>query len=135
MNAIIVILGINLMNEIKFTEEHEWIVMETEDTGVVGITNYAQEQLGDIVFIELPEVGTEINKGDDVAVIESVKAASELKAPLSGEVFEINQELSNTPETVNNDPMGTGWFMKIKIADPSELDNLMDEEAYQAFID
>lgn len=123
------------MNEIKFTEEHEWIVMETEDTGVVGITNYAQEQLGDIVFIELPEVGTEINKGDDVAVIESVKAASELKAPLSGEVFEINQELSNTPETVNNDPMGTGWFMKIKIADPSELDNLMDEEAYQAFID
>ena len=123
------------MNEIKFTEEHEWIVMETEDTGVVGITNYAQEQLGDIVFIELPEVGTEINKGDDVAVIESVKAASELKAPLSGEVFEINQELSNTPETVNNDPMGTGWFMKIKISDPSELDNLMDEEAYQAFID
>lgn len=123
------------MNEIKFTEEHEWIVVETEDTGVVGITNYAQEQLGDIVFIELPEVGTEINKGDDVAVIESVKAASELKAPLSGEVFEINQELSNTPETVNNDPMGTGWFMKIKIADPSELDNLMDEEAYQAFID
>ena len=123
------------MSEIKFTEDHEWIVMETDDTGVVGITDYAQEQLGDIVFIELPEIGTEINKGDDVAVIESVKAASELKAPLSGEVFEINQELSDTPETVNNDPMGKGWLIKIKITDPSELSNLMDEEAYQAFID
>ena len=123
------------MSEIKFTEDHEWIVMETDDTGVVGITDYAQEQLGDIVFIELPEIGTEINKGDDVAVIESVKAASELKAPLSGEVFEINQELSDIPETVNNDPMGKGWLIKIKITDPSELSNLMDEEAYQAFID
>ena len=123
------------MNVTKFTEEHEWITMETDDTVVVGITDYAQEQLGDIVYIELPEVGTEINQGDDVAVIESVKAASELKAPLSGEVFEINQDLSNTPETVNNDPMGTGWFIKIKIADPSELDNLMDEDAYQEFID
>lgn len=123
------------MSEIKFTEDHEWIVMETDDTGVVGITDYAQEQLGDIVFIELPEIGTEINKGDDVAVIESVKAASELKAPLTGEVFEINQELNDAPETVNNDPMGKGWFMKFKIADPSELDNLMDEKAYQEFID
>ena len=123
------------MNEIKFTEEHEWIMMETDGTAVVGITDYAQEQLGDIVYIELPEVGTEINQGDDVAVIESVKAASELKAPLSGEVFEINQELSNTPETVNNDPMGTGWFMKIKISDPAEFDNLMDENTYQEFID
>lgn len=123
------------MNEIKFTEEHEWIMMETDGTAVVGITDYAQEQLGDIVYIELPEVGTEINQGDDVAVIESVKAASELKAPLSGEVFEINQELSNTPESVNNDPMGTGWFMKIKISDPAEFDNLMDENTYQEFID
>jgi len=123
------------MNEIKFTEEHEWIVMETDDIGTVGITDYAQEQLGDIVFIELPEIGTEINKGDDVAVIESVKAASELKAPLTGEVFEINEELSAAPETVNNDPMGAGWFMKIKITEPSELDNLMSEDTYQAFID
>ena len=128
-------LRITSMRDIHFPEEHEWIVMETDDTGVVGITDYAQEQLGDIVFIELPEIGIEINKGDDVAVIESVKAASELKAPLTGKVFEINQELNDAPETVNNDPMGKGWFMKIKITDPSEFINLMNEEAYQAFID
>lgn len=123
------------MSEIKFTEDHEWIVMETDETVVVGITDYAQEKLGDIVFIELPDVGIEINKGDDVAVIESVKAASGIKAPLSGEIFEINKELCEIPETVNNDPMGKGWFMKIRITNPSELASLMNEDTYLAYID
>ncbi len=122
------------MNVIKFTQEHEWILMEGEDVGIVGITNYAQEQLGDIVFIELPEMGKKINQGDDIAVVESVKAASELKAPVSGEVIEINQALKDAPETVNSDPMDTGWFMKIKLEKPSELDNLLDEKAYEDFI-
>ena len=122
------------MNAIKFTEEHEWILMESEDVGIVGITDYAQEQLGDIVFIELPEMEKKINQGDVLAVVESVKAASELKAPVSGEVIEINQALNDAPETVNSDPMDTGWFMKIKLEKPSELDNLMDEHAYEDFI-
>ncbi|MCZ6565619.1 MAG: glycine cleavage system protein GcvH [Gammaproteobacteria bacterium] len=122
------------MNEIKFTQEHEWILIEEKAIGVVGITDYAQQQLGDIVFVELPEVGKEINQGDDVAVIESVKAASELNTPISGEIIEINQVLNDAPETINNDPMGTGWIMKIKIADSSELEGLMDEQAYKNFL-
>jgi len=122
------------MNEIKFTQEHEWILIEEKAIGVVGITDYAQQQLGDIVFVELPEVGKEINQGDDVAVIESVKAASELNTPISGEIIEINQVLNDAPETINNDPMGTGWIMKIKIADLSELEGLMDEQAYKNFL-
>lgn len=122
------------MNNIKFTQEHEWILMENNNISVVGITDYAQEQLGDIVFIELPDIGKELNPGDDVAIVESVKAASELKAPFHGKVIEINEVLSDAPETVNSDPMGTGWFMKIKIEDLSELDNLMDEDAYKEFI-
>ena len=104
----------NIPDNCRYTDEHEWI-SESEGGHKFGITDYAQEQLGDIIFIELPEIGTELNKGDDVAVIESVKAASELKAPLSGEVFEINQELGDIPETVNNDPLGKGWIIKIKI--------------------
>ena len=122
------------MSEIKYTEEHEWVFMEDESTGVVGITDFAQEQLGDIVYVELPEIGKELNAGDDVAVVESVKAASELKAPLSGEVIEINQTLTDAPETINNDPMNAGWFIKIKITDPSDLDGLMNESDYQKFI-
>ena len=122
------------MSEIKYTEEHEWVFMEDESTGVVGITDFAQDQLGDIVYVELPEIGKELNAGDDVAVVESVKAASELKAPLSGEVIEINQTLTDAPETINNDPMNAGWFIKIKITDPSDLDGLMNESDYQKFI-
>ena len=122
------------MNEIKFTQEHEWILIEEKAIGVVGITDYAQQQLGDIVFVELPEVGKEINQGDDVSVIESVKAASELNTPISGEIIEIKQGLNDAPETINNDPMGTGWIMKIKIADSSELEGLMDEQAYKNFL-
>ncbi len=122
------------MKQMKITQEHEWIIMQDQEIGVVGITNYAQEQLGDIVFVELPETGKQFSQGDDVAVVESVKAASELKAPVSGEVIEVNQALDDEPETINGDPTGSGWMMKIKLSNPSELNDLMSEEDYQEFI-
>ena len=121
------------MSEVKYTEDHEWIRIDGE-VGTVGITNFAQEQLGDIVFVELPETGASVGKGDQVAVVESVKAASELYAPVGGDVVEANGGLEDAPDTVNADPEGGGWFFKIKITDASELDSLMDEEAYKAFI-
>ena len=121
------------MSEIKFSEDHEWILIEG-GTGTVGITDYAQEQLGDVVFVELPEAGKTLAKGDEAAVVESVKAASELYAPVSGEVTEANDALAEDPAQVNSDPRGGGWFFKIKIAEPSELDGLMDEAAYKAYI-
>ena len=117
---------------IKYTKEHEWIRVEG-DTGTVGITDYAQEQLGDIVFVELPDVGRQLAKGDEAAVIESVKAASELYAIVGGEVTEVNGGLDDDPAQVNSDPMGGGWFFKIRIADAGELDALMDESAYKDF--
>ncbi|MCR9257011.1 MAG: glycine cleavage system protein GcvH [Alphaproteobacteria bacterium] len=117
---------------IKFTEDHEWISVDG-DIGMVGITDYAQEQLGDVVFVELPDVGKKVAKGYDLAVVESVKAASEIYAPVAGEVVEVNEALPDAPETVNSDPRGGGWFVKIKIKDPSDLDALMDEDAYKAF--
>ncbi len=120
------------MSETKFSDDHEWIRVEG-DTGTVGITDYAQEQLGDIVFVELPEVGKQLAKGDEAAVIESVKAASELYAIVGGEVVEVNQSLGDDPAQANSDPMGGGWFFKIKIADAGELDGLMDEAAYADF--
>lgn len=123
------------MSDIKFTEDHEWIRMEDDDTGVCGITDYAQDQLGELVFIELPEVGSEVTQGTETAVIESVKAAGELKAPVSGTITEVNETLADEPETVNKDPLGEGWFIKIKLSDPSELDSLMDEDAYQKYVD
>lgn len=123
------------MSDIKFTEDHEWIRMEDDDTGVCGITEYAQDQLGELVFIELPEAGSEISKGSEAAVIESVKAAGELKAPVSGTIVEVNETLADEPEIVNNDPQGDGWFIKIKLQDPSELEALMDEDAYQQYVD
>lgn len=118
----------------KFTEDHEWIRLEDADTGVVGITDYAQDQLGEIVFIELPEEGEEVDQGSECAVIESVKAAGELKAPVSGTVTEVNASLVDEPEKVNGDATGDGWFMRIKLKDPSELDALMDESAYQTYV-
>jgi glycine cleavage system H protein len=122
------------MSEIKFSEDHEWILIEGE-SGTVGLTDYAQEQLGDVVFVELPEAGKTLAKGDEAAVVESVKAASELYAPVSGEVTEANDALAEDPAQVNSDPQGGGWFFKIKIADPSELDGLMDEAAYKAYVE
>jgi len=122
------------MSETKYSEDHEWIRIEGNN-GTVGITDYAQEQLGDLVFVELPEVGKSLAKGDEAVVIESVKAASELYAPISGEVTEANEALADEPAQVNSDPMGAGWFFKMTIADASELDGLMDEAAYKSFVE
>lgn len=123
------------MSDFKFTEDHEWIRMEDDETGVCGITEYAQDQLGELVFIELPEIGQDVAQGSETAVIESVKAAGELKAPVTGTIIEVNETLADEPEIVNSDPQGDGWFVKIKLSDPSELDGLMDEDAYQEYID
>ena len=123
------------MSDIKFTEDHEWIRMEDDEIGVCGISDYAQDQLGELVFIELPETGIEVSQGSEAAVIESVKAAGELKAPVGGTIVEVNETLAEEPELVNNDPQGDGWFMKIKVQDTSELDALMDEDAYQQYVD
>lgn len=117
----------------KYTEEHEWLRVEG-DVVVVGITEHASEQLGDIVFVELPEEGTTVSKDDEVVVIESVKAASDILAPLDGEIVEANDVLADNPALVNDDPLGEGWFFKMKIEDLSALDDLMDDAAYKAFI-
>lgn len=115
-----------------FTEEHEWIEVDG-DIATVGITDFAQGQLGDIVFVELPEEGREVAKGDDAAVVESVKAASDVYAPVSGEVVEVNSALDGEPKLVNDDAEGEGWFFKLRLSDPAELTGLMTESAYQAF--
>lgn len=117
-----------------FTDEHEWIDVEG-DTATVGITDYAQGQLGDIVFVELPEVGGEVAKGKDAAVVESVKAASDVYAPITGEVTEANSALEDDPALVNSSPEDEGWFFKLTIGDKSELEGLMDAAAYKSFCD
>ncbi len=117
-----------------FTDEHEWIDVEG-DTATVGITDYAQEQLGDIVFVELPDVGAQLAKGKDAAVVESVKAASDVYAPITGEVIEANDALDEDPALVNSSPEESGWFFKLTIADKAELDGLMDAKAYKSFCD
>ncbi len=117
----------------KFTEEHEWLRVEG-DVVVVGITAHAAEQLGDVVFVELPEEGTTVSKDDEVVVIESVKAASDILAPLDGEIVEVNSPLADEPSKVNDDPEGEAWFFKMKIEDLSALDDYMDEAAYKDFI-
>lgn len=114
----------------KFTKDHEWVRVEG-DTATVGITKHAAEQLGDVVFVELPEVGKSFDQGADMAVVESVKAVSDVYAPVSGEIVEVNQTIVDSPETVNDGPEGDGWFVKIKLADSSQLDGLMDEAAYK----
>jgi glycine cleavage system H protein len=122
------------MATVKYTKDHEYIRIDG-DTGTVGISNYAQQQLGDVVFVELPGLGKSVKKGDSAAVVESVKAASDIYSPVSGEVTGINSELEGAPGTVNDDPAGKGWFFKVKIANPADLDDLMDEAAYKAFVD
>ena len=122
------------MTVLRFTRDHEWIRIEG-DLAVVGITDYAQSQLGDVVYVELPEIGRRVEKGKEAAVVESVKAASEVYAPVSGEVAEVNEEIAADPAKVNADPMGEGWFMKLRLADPQELDGLLDETAYQRFVE
>ena len=118
---------------VRYTKDHEYISVDG-DIGTVGITDHAQSQLGDVVFVELPEVGKKLEQGVEAAVVESVKAASEVYAPVSGEVTDVNSALEATPATVNEDAMGEGWFLKIKIADASQLEALMDEGQYQEFL-
>ena len=121
------------MASVKYSQEHEWIRVEG-DVGTIGITPYAQEQLGDVVFVELPQAGRKVAKGEACAVVESVKAASDIYAPVSGEVVEANAALADAPGDVNAEPMGKGWFFKLRLADKGELDGLMDEAAYGAFV-
>jgi glycine cleavage system H protein len=121
------------MTAMKYTEDHEWLRPEG-DLVVVGITNHASEQLGDVVFVELPDTGKAVSAGDEVCVIESVKAASDIRAPLDGEIVEVNQEIADNPGLVNEDPTGRAWFFKMKLSDPSNLDGLMDEAAYKDLI-
>jgi len=118
---------------IRYSKDHEYISVDG-DVGTIGITDYAQNALGDVVFVELPSVGKAITKGGEAAVVESVKAASEVFSPASGTVVEVNSDLEATPSTVNEDPAGKGWFIKIKLSNPSELDELMDDAAYQDFL-
>lgn len=119
---------------IKYTEDHEWISIDG-DIATVGITDHAQEQLGDIVYVDLPDAGTSVEKGVEAGVVESVKAASDVFSPVTGEVVEANQALADAPQTANEDPMGAGWFFKVKMSDMSELDDMMDEAGYKSFID
>ena len=126
--------GINDMGTLKFTDEHEWILMEGK-IGTVGISNYAQAQLGDVVFVEVPELGAEFKKGDEVAIVESVKAASEVFAPVDGKIIEANKKLEEDPSIVNSDPENGGWFYKLEVSNIADLDKLMDEASYELFID
>lgn len=121
------------MSTPRFTSDHEWVRLD-DDLAVVGITDFAQSQLGDVVYVELPEVGRRLEQGKPAAVVESVKAASDVFAPVSGEVVAVNEDLAGDPARVNADPMGAGWFLKLRLADPSELGALMDETAYRRLI-
>ena len=118
---------------IKYTEDHEWVDADG-DVATVGITDYAQKALGDVVFVEVPEVGASFEQGDEVSVVESVKAASEVYAPLNGEIVEVNEALEGEPGLVNTDATGQGWFFKIKLSNTADLDDLMDEDAYNTFV-
>lgn len=120
---------------VKYTEDHEWIRLDDDGLATVGITNYAQQQLGDLVFVELPELDRDVAQGEETVVIESVKAAGEVKAPVAGTVVKVNEALNDDPSLVNSDPYGDGWFIRLRLADPNELDGLMDEDAYQAMVD
>jgi glycine cleavage system H protein len=122
------------MSEVRYSKDHEWVKVDG-DTATVGITHYAQEQLGDVVFVELPEVGKKVEQGKQMATVESVKAASEVYAPISGEVLEVNGALADAPATVNEEAQGKGWFARLKVADKGQLAGLMDEAAYKKFVE
>ena len=121
------------MSDLKYSMEHEWVRLDG-DIATVGISQFAQEQLGDVVFVELPDLGRAVEQNGDAAVVESVKAASEVYAPVSGEVIEVNSKLEDDPELVNRAPTGDGWFIKIRLSDPSQLDGMMDEATYNEFV-
>ena len=122
------------MDEVKYSKEHEWIKLEG-DIATIGITKHATEMLGDIVFVALPEIGKFLSKGDEAAVLESVKAAAEVYCPIDGEVTEVNDGLNNDPSVVNGDPYGKGWFIKLRVTDPSSIHQLMDELTYNSFVE
>lgn len=122
----------NVPNTLKYLSSHEWVRLEDDGTVTVGITEFAQEQLGDVVFVELPEVGLEVAIEQEIAVVESVKAASDIYAPLSGKVIAINEDIVDAPELVNEDPYGKAWFFKLELADQTQLDDLLDADAYAA---
>ncbi len=125
----------NIPSELRYLQSHEWVRIEDDGNVTVGITHHAQEALGDVVFIEHPELGSTLSAGDEAGVVESVKAASDIYAPLSGEIIEVNEALADTPEIVNSDPYNDGWFFKIKLTDEGELADLMDAESYADFVD
>ncbi|UTW11008.1 glycine cleavage system protein GcvH [Marinobacterium rhizophilum] len=117
-------------NELKYVASHEWVRVEDDGTVTIGVTHHAQDLLGDVVFVELPDVGAQLSAGDDAGVVESVKAASDIYSPLSGEVVAINEDLEDSPELVNSDPFGDGWFFRLKLSDKVELDELLDADGY-----
>lgn len=121
----------NTPEELRYTKSHEWVRMRDDGTADVGITDHAQEQLGDLVFVDLPETGNTVSAGDDCAVVESVKAASDVYAPVAGEIVAVNESLADSPETVNGSPYEDGWLFRIRPADPGEVDALMDADAYR----
>ncbi|TFH85471.1 glycine cleavage system protein GcvH [Billgrantia azerbaijanica] len=120
---------------LRYNDSHEWVLDNGDGTATIGITDHAQEALGDVVFVELPEVGRTLEKGEEFGVIESVKAASDLYAPVAGDIVEVNEALEDAPETVNETPYGDGWLMKVRLADASDIDELLDADAYQALVD
>lgn len=123
------------MSDIKYSTDHEWVTLDQDGNAVIGISDFAQKELGDIVFVELPDIDSEWQQDDEIAVVESVKAASDIKVPVSGTVVAVNETLLDKPETVNSDPEGEGWFFKLKLTDTAQLDQLMDTDAYAGFVD
>lgn len=123
------------MDNLKFTEEHDWVRLEGDDIAVVGITDYAQDQLGDLVYVELPEVDRQVEQGEETVVLESVKAASDVKSPLSGTIVAVNEALDEDPGMVNQSPTGEGWIFKMRLSNPDELSSLLDEAAYKRFLE
>ena len=122
------------MSNLKYSEDHEWLLVNDDGSVTVGISDYAQRQLGDVVYVELPEPGRRIGKDEETAVVESVKAASDVKSPISGTIEAVNEALADEPEKVNADPLGEGWFLKLRPADAAEIEALMDQAAYESFI-
>lgn len=122
-------------DELKYTEQHEWLMMTEDYTGIVGITDYAQDKLTEIVFVELPEKDTEVKQGEQIAVVESVKAISDIFSPVSGRIVEVNRELEDSPELINSDPYGDGWICKLDVKDRNEFDDLMDSHAYSEHLE
>jgi len=125
----------NLPKELKYLSSHEWLRVEENNIGFIGITDHAQDAMGDLVYVETPEVGATVSAGEEVGVVESVKAASDIYTPVSGEIVAVNEALEEAPETVNNDPYGDGWMFQVKISDPSEIEGLMSADEYQAQIE